>query len=146
MPPFTRSTISRRRIFGIYERTPRGPQCRCFTSQGKYANPWTGKASSVSMTRFPFPPLFPPFSSALDAGRCNRDGGKAKGKSGRGERGKERGISVDRPSSPFGHSTVTPKSNFHWDGNHRTSIRIRRYPQRFVRSRPPVAPTATARH
>lgn len=46
---------------------------------------------------------------------------------------------------PFGHSTVTPKSNFHRDGNHRTSIRIRRSPERFVRSRPPVAPTAAPR-
>ena len=56
---------------------------------------------------------------------------------------KREGTNRPKLASPFGHSTVTPKSNFHWDGNHRTSIRIRRYPERFVRSRPPVAPTAT---
>lgn len=82
------------------------------------------------MTQFSFP--FAPFSSVLDAGRCNRETKKRKRDGGPTEL-----------ASPFGHSTVTPKSNFHWDGNHRTSIRIRRYPERFVRSRPPVAPTAT---
>lgn len=82
------------------------------------------------MTQFSLP--FTPFSSALDAGRCNRETKKRKRDGGPTEL-----------TSPFGHSTVTPKSNFHWDGNHRTSIRIRRYPERFVRSRPPVAPTVT---
>lgn len=82
------------------------------------------------MTQFSLP--FTPFSSVLDAGRCNRETKKRK-----------RDVGPTQLTSPFGHSTVTPKSNFHWDGNHRTSIRIRRYPERFVRSRPPVAPTAT---
>lgn len=43
-----------------------------------------------------------PFSSVLDAGRCNGEGGEAKGKSRRGgERERERGISVDPTELAF---------------------------------------------
>lgn len=82
----------------------------------------TRKAPGAPMTHFLRSLLFL-FSLVLNAGRWEQ---------------------AER-ASPFGHSTVTLKSNFHRDGNHRTSIRIRRYPERFARSRPPVAPTATSR-
>lgn len=77
------------------------------------------------MTQFSTLPFrFPPFSTTPDTDRCRRK------------------REATKLASPFGHSTVTSKSNFHRDGNHRSSIRIRRYPERFVRPRPPVAFTA----